>query len=89
MSRPRPSSGQVEGRWRACIQVRAKPVTAKTTQAAAKTSMNQYQTGPVSRPLCRSFSQAIQPRVVRSRRASPVARSMVSQPSPPGSGRAT
>lgn len=58
-------------------------------QAMAKTSMNQNQAAPVLRPLCRSFSQAIQPRVVFSCRASPVARSMVSQASPPGMGRAT
>ena len=47
--------GQVKGRRAACIFRMNSPVTLKTRQATARMSMNQRQTAPVLRPLCRSF----------------------------------
>src|ERR1700754_606696 len=54
-TKPSATIGQVMPRWPACILSRSSPVSAKTTQASAKTSMNQLHTGPVLRPLCRSL----------------------------------
>jgi hypothetical protein len=52
------------GRPRAWNCRRIRPVTVKITQAPAKMSMNQLQALPVLRPLCRSLSRLIPPRLV-------------------------
>ena len=89
MSTPSAVMGQVMGRLAACIFMMSRPVAENTSAAMANKSMNQRQAAPVWRPLCRSFSQAIQPRSVCSYSRSPVSRSMRSQASPPGRGRET
>ena len=55
MTSPSPTSGQVVGRPAAWRCNSSSPVRLKTTQAAAKISMNQLQAVPVLRPLCRSL----------------------------------
>ena len=86
---PAATIGQVEGRCRAWSCSNSSPVSVNRMHAPAKTSMNQNHAVPALRPLCRSLRYEIQPRSVVSAVIAPVARAMLTQPSPPGRGKAT